>query len=135
MTILLEESTHFLREQISKNDKAIDSLLNQLSKHNDSASNNKTSNKISIQTELITDYKSTESSKKTKKSNTEREREGERERERVKNENKNITHINPKQSHHYTKMLTMHLLKKTLTIVKIIHRLTAVTSIQKARNR
>ena len=35
---------------------------------------------------------------------------------------------------HYTKMLTMHLLKKTLTIVKIIHRLKAVTSIQKARN-
>ena len=80
MTILLEESTPFLKEQISKNDKAIDSLLNQLSKHNDSASHNKTSNKISIQTELITDYKSTESSKKTKKSNT----------ERVKNENKNI---------------------------------------------
>ena len=49
-----------------------------------------------IQTELITDSKSTETSKKTKKSNTERERE--RERERVKNENKNITYIDPKQS-------------------------------------
>ena len=63
-------------------------MLNQLSKQNDSAPHNKTSNIISIHIELITDSKSTESSKKTKKSNT----------ERVKNENKNITHIDPKQS-------------------------------------
>ena len=45
-------------------------------------------NIYSTQTELITGSKLTESSKKSKKSNT----------ERVENENKNITHIDPKQS-------------------------------------
>ena len=63
-------------------------MLNQLSNQNDSAPHNKTSNTISIQIELITDSKLIESSKRSKKSNT----------ERVKNENKNITHIDPKQS-------------------------------------
>ena len=63
-------------------------MLNQLSKQNDSAPHNKTSNTISTQTELITDSKLTESSKKSEKSNT----------DRVKKENKNKTHIDPKQS-------------------------------------
>ena len=66
-------------------------MLNQLSKQNDSAPHNKTSNTISVQTKLITDSKLTESSKKSEKNNTERDR------ERVKNENKNKTHIDPKQ--------------------------------------
>ena len=66
-------------------------MLNQLSKQNDSAPHNKTSNTISIQTKLITDSKLTESSKKSEKNNTERDR------ERVKNENKNKIHIDPKQ--------------------------------------
>ena len=88
MIILLEKNIAFLKEQISKKDEVIDSLLNQLSKQNDSAPHNKTSNTIPIQTELITDSKSTESctdskstesSKKPKKSNRERERERERE--------------------------------------------------------
>ena len=61
------------------------------------------SNIISIQFELM-----------TKKSNT----------ERVQNENKNMTHIDQNQS---------NLLKKMLKIVTIIHRLTAVTPIQKVR--
>ena len=73
-----------------KKDKVIYFLLNQLSKQNDSAPQNKTSNTISIQLELITDSESTESSQKTNNSNTKREK------ERVKNENKNITRINPK---------------------------------------
>ena len=73
---------------MSRKDKFIDSLLNQLSKQNDSAPHNKTSDTISTQTEIITDFKLTESSKESEKSNT----------ERVKNENKNITHIDPKQS-------------------------------------
>ena len=77
---------------MSKKDKFIDSLLNQLSKQNDSAPHNKTSDTISTQTEIIRDFKLTESFKESEKSNTERER------ERVKNENKNITHIDPKQS-------------------------------------
>ena len=71
MIILLDKKITFLKEQISKKDKVIDSLLNQLSKQNNSAPHNKTSNTISIQTELIRDSKSTKSSKKTKKSNTE----------------------------------------------------------------
>ena len=60
----------FLKEQLSKKDKNVDSLLNQLSKQNDSAPHYKTSNTISTQTELLTDSKLTESSKKSKKSNT-----------------------------------------------------------------
>ena len=63
-------------------------MLNQLSKQNDSAPHNKTFNTKTLQTELIADSKLTESSKKFKKSNT----------ERVKNVNKNIAHIDPKQS-------------------------------------
>ena len=79
----------FLKEQISKKDKNVDSLLNQLSKQNDSAPHYKTSNTISTQTELLTDSKLTESSKKSKKSNT----------KKVSREwKKNITHIDPKQS-------------------------------------
>ena len=89
MIILLEENIAFLKEQISKKNKVIDSLLNQLSKQNHSVSHNKTSNTISIQTELITDSKSTETPKKLKRVI---------QRERVKNENKNITYIDPKQS-------------------------------------
>ena len=88
LIILLEENIAFLKEQINKKDKVIDSLLNQLSKQNDSAPHNKTSNTISTQTELITDSKLTESSNKSEKNNT----------EGVKNENKNITHTDPKQS-------------------------------------
>ena len=88
LIILLEENIGFLKEQLNKKDKVIDSLLNQLSKQNDSAPHNKTSNTISTQTELITDSKLTESSKKSEKSNT----------DRVKKENKNKTHIDPKQS-------------------------------------
>ena len=84
LIILLEENIAFLKEQISKKEKVIDSLLNQLSKQNDSATHNKTSNTIPNQTELITDSKSTESctdskstesSKNPKKSNRQRERE------------------------------------------------------------
>ena len=67
LIISLEENIAFLKEQLYKKDKVIGSLLNQLSKQNDSAPRNKTSNTISIQTELITDSKSTEISKKTKK--------------------------------------------------------------------
>ena len=88
MIILLEENIAFLKEQIKKKDKVIDSLLNQLSKQNNSASHNKTSKTISTQIELIADSKLTEFFKKSEKSNT----------ERVKNENKNITHIGPKKS-------------------------------------
>ena len=87
LIILLEENIAFLKEQLNKKDKVIDSLLNQLSKQNDSASHNKTSNTISTQTELITDSKLTEPGKKSEKSNT----------ERVKNENKNETHNDLKQ--------------------------------------
>ena len=72
LIILLEENFAFLKEQVSKKDKVISFLLNQLSKQNNPAPHNKTSNTISIQTELIAYSKSTESSKKTKKSNTER---------------------------------------------------------------
>ena len=76
MIILLEENIAFLKEQINGKDKVIDSLLNQLSKKNDSIPHSKTSNTkaiaISTQTELMADSKSTESSDKTKKSNTDR---------------------------------------------------------------
>ena len=75
LIILLEEKIAFLIEQMSKKDKFIDSLLNQLSKQNDSAPHNKTSDTISTQTEIITDFKLTESFKQSEKSNTERERE------------------------------------------------------------
>ena len=89
LIILLEENIAFLKEQISKKDEdKVYSLLTQLSKQNDLAPHNKTSNTISIQTELITDSKLTESSKKFKKCNT----------GTVKSENKNTTHIDPKQS-------------------------------------
>ena len=71
LIILLEENIAFLKEQINKKDKVIDSLLNQLSKQNNSASHNKTSNAISTEIELITDSKLTESSKKSEKSNRE----------------------------------------------------------------
>ena len=58
----------------------------------DSTPHNKISNTkpttISVQTELITDSKSTESSNKTKNSNT----------ERVQHGSKNMTRIDPKQS-------------------------------------
>ena len=89
MTILLEENTAFLKEQINRKDKVIDSLLNQLSRKNDSTQHNKTSNTkanaISIQTELIADSKSTESSKK-------------REHSRKSTEQKqNLTYIDPEQ--------------------------------------
>ena len=57
LTILLEENIAFLKEQINEKDKVIDSFLNQLLKENDSAPHNKTSNTISIETELITDSK------------------------------------------------------------------------------
>ena len=57
MIILLEENIAFLKEQINKKDKVIDSLLNQLSKQNNSASHNKTSNAVSTEIELITDSK------------------------------------------------------------------------------
>ena len=57
LTILLEENIAFLKEQINEKDKVIDSFLNQLLKGNDSAPHNKTSNTISIETELITDSK------------------------------------------------------------------------------
>ena len=57
LIILLKENIAFLKEQISKKDKVIDSLLNQLSKQNDSAPHYKTSNTISTQTELLTDSK------------------------------------------------------------------------------
>ena len=103
MIILLEENIAFLKEQVSKKDKVADSLLNQLSKQNDSAPHNNTSNTICTQIEFIADSKLTESSKISEKSNTERERETERETERQterqrENENKNITHIGPKKS-------------------------------------
>ena len=88
LIISLEENIAVLKEQINKKYKVIDSLLNQLSKQNDSGTHNRSSNTISIQSELITDFKLTESSKKSEKSNT----------ERIKNENKNKTHIDPKQS-------------------------------------
>ena len=74
---------------------------------------------------LIQLSKQNDSAERERQRETERDRERDIERDRVKNDN----------LHHYTKMLTMYLLKKTLTIVKIIHRLTAVTSIQKVRNR
>ena len=64
--------------------------MNQLSKQNASAPRNKTSSTKSTQTELITDSKLTESSKKSGNSN--------RKRERVKNEKKNKSHIDPQQS-------------------------------------
>ena len=65
LIILLEENIAFLKEQISKKDEdKVYSLLNQLSKQNDLAPHKKTSNTISIQTELVTDSKLTESSKK-----------------------------------------------------------------------
>ena len=99
--------------------------MNQLSKQNDSASHNKTYNIISTQTKLITDSKSTESSTISEKRNT----------ERVKNEKKIKRTSIQNNLPHYTKILTMHLLKQTLTVVKIIHRLRAVATIQKARNR
>ena len=73
LIILLEENIAFLKEQINKKDKVIDSLLNRQTKQNDSASHNNTTNNISTQTELMTDSKLTESSKKTEKSNTDRE--------------------------------------------------------------
>ena len=72
LIISWEENIAFLKEQIHQKDKVTDSLLNQLSKQNDSATHNKPSNTISIQSELITDFKLTESSKKSEKSNTER---------------------------------------------------------------
>ena len=88
LIILLEENIAFLKEQVSKKDEdKVNSLLNQLSKQNDLAPHSKTSNTISIQTELITVSKLAKSSKKSKKSNT----------ETVKSENKNTTHIDPKQ--------------------------------------
>ena len=86
LIIFSEENIAILKEQISKKRWRYWSLLSQLSKQNDSAPHNKTSNTISIQLELITDSKSTESSQKTKNSNT----------EKVKNENKNITQIDTK---------------------------------------
>ena len=56
----------FPTEQINRKDKVIDSLLNQLPKKNNSTQHNKTpntkTNTISIQTELIADSESTESS-------------------------------------------------------------------------
>ena len=67
MIILLEENIAFLKEQINKKDKVIVCLLNQLSKQNDSAPHNKTSNTISTQTGLITDFKLTEFSKNLKR--------------------------------------------------------------------
>ena len=73
LIILLEENIAFLKEQINKKDKVIDSLLNRQTKQNDSASHNNTTNNISTQTELMTDSKLTESSKKSEKSNTDRE--------------------------------------------------------------
>ena len=57
LIILLEENIAFLKEQMNEKDKVIDSLLNQLLKGNDSALHNKTSNTISIETELIIDSK------------------------------------------------------------------------------
>ena len=125
LIILLEENIAFLKEQLNKKDKVIDSLLNQLSKQNDSAPHNKTSNTISTQTELITDSKLTESSKKSEKSNT----------DRVKKENKNKTHIDPKQSTPLHKNADSASTKENAPIGKIIHRSRAVTSTQKARNR
>ena len=53
LIILLEENIAFLKEQVSKKDKVADSLLNQLSKQNDSAPHNNTSNTISTQIEFI----------------------------------------------------------------------------------
>ena len=101
--------------------------LNHLSKKNNSTSYNKISNvKANIksaQFELMTDRKSTKN--KTKKSNT----------ENVQHEKKKLWHTSIQSNlHHYKKMLPMHLLKKTLTIVKIIHRLSAAISFQKVRN-
>ena len=54
--------------------------------------------------------------------------------EGVKNDNKNKTHIEKKQFTALHKNADNASTKKALTIVKIIHRLKAVTSIQKARN-
>ena len=71
LIILLEDNIAFLREQINKKYEVIVSLLNQLSKQNDSAPQTNTSNTISTQIELITDSKLTESSKKSEKSDTE----------------------------------------------------------------
>ena len=70
----------------------------------------------------MTDTKSTKN--KTKKNNT----------ENVPHEKKIMTHIDPKQSTYLQKkMLTMLLLKKTLTIVKIIHRLSAAISFSNSK--
>ena len=82
LIILLKENIAFLKEQISKKDKNVDSLLNQLLMQNDSASHYQTSDTISTRTELLTDSKWTESSNA----------------KRVENQSKNITHIDPKQS-------------------------------------
>ena len=101
--------------------------LNHLSKKNNSASHNEISNvKANIKSahfELMTDTKSTKN--KTKKNNT----------ENVQHEKKNYDTYRSKAIYIFTKkMLTMLLLKKTLTIVKIIHRLSPAISFQKVRN-
>ena len=83
-----EENIAFVNAQINKKDKVIDSLLNQLSKQNDSALHNKTYITAFTQSELITDSKLTDSSIKSEKTNT----------ESVKNENKKIIHIVSKPS-------------------------------------
>ena len=71
----------------------------------------------------MTDTKSTKN--KTKKNNT----------ENVQHEKKNYDTYRSKAIYIFTKkMLTMLLLKKTLTIVKIIHRLSPAISFQKVRN-
>ena len=53
--------------------------------------------------------------------------------ERVQNENKNMTHIDQNQSKLLHKNIDNASTKKMLKIVTIIHRLTAVTPIQKVR--
>ena len=128
LIILLEQNIAFLKEQINRKDKVIDSLLNQLSKKNDSTPHKKTcntkANTVSIQTEVTADSKSTNLQIKLKGA--------------IQKEygmKTKIRHTSIQNNlHHYTKVLTMHLLKKTLTIANIINRLTAVTSIQKVRN-
>ena len=119
-----EENIAFVNAQINKTDKVIDSLLNQLSKQNDSALHNKTYITAFTQSELITDSKLTDSSIKSEKTNT----------ESVKNENKKITHIVSKPSTSLHKIADNASTNKTLVIVKIVHRFTVRKSIQNARN-
>ena len=76
VTMLLEDSIVFLKEETNQKDRVIDSLLNRLSKENELTPQNKTFNAkektISIQTEVTAYLKSIESSKQTKNGSTQK---------------------------------------------------------------